>query len=47
MILKLFRPTPSDDTIARLYGTIVAQARTPAFYQLYGYRTRLAADWKR
>jgi len=36
MILKLFRPTPSDDTIARLYGTIVAQARTPAFYQLYG-----------
>src|SRR5260370_26170505 len=36
MILKLFRPTPPDDTIARLYGTIVAQARTPAFYQLYG-----------
>jgi len=36
MLLKLFRPTPPDDTIARLYGTIVAQARTPAFYQLYG-----------
>jgi cytochrome b pre-mRNA-processing protein 3 len=36
MILKLFRPTAPDDTIARLYGTIVAQARTPAFYQLYG-----------
>jgi cytochrome b pre-mRNA-processing protein 3 len=36
MILKLFRPTPPDDTIARLYGTIVAQARIPAFYQLYG-----------
>jgi cytochrome b pre-mRNA-processing protein 3 len=36
MILKLFRRTPRDHTIARLYGTIVAQARAPAFYQLYG-----------
>jgi cytochrome b pre-mRNA-processing protein 3 len=36
MILKLFRRTPRDDTIARLYGTIVAQARAPAFYQIYG-----------
>jgi cytochrome b pre-mRNA-processing protein 3 len=36
MILKLFRPTAPDDIIARLYGTIVAQARTPAFYRLYG-----------
>jgi cytochrome b pre-mRNA-processing protein 3 len=36
MILKLFRRTPRDDSIARLYGTIVAQARAPAFYQLYG-----------
>jgi cytochrome b pre-mRNA-processing protein 3 len=36
MILKLFRPTPPADTIARLYGTIVAQARIPAFYQIYG-----------
>src|SRR5262249_343166 len=36
MILKLFRRTLRDDTIARLYGTIVAQARAPAFYQLYG-----------
>ena len=36
MILKLFRRTPRDGSIARLYGTIVAQARAPAFYQLYG-----------
>ena len=36
MILKLFRRTPRDGSIARLYGTIVAQARVPAFYQLYG-----------
>src|SRR5262245_49428922 len=36
MILKLFRRTARDDTIARLYGTIVARARAPAFYQLYG-----------
>lgn len=36
MILRLFRRTPRDDTIACLYGTIVAQARLPAFYQCYG-----------
>jgi len=36
MISKLFRCTPRDDSIARLYGTIVAQARAPAFYQIYG-----------
>jgi cytochrome b pre-mRNA-processing protein 3 len=36
MILKPFRRTPRDDSIARLYGTIVAQARAPAFYQIYG-----------
>ncbi len=36
MILNLFRRTPRDDTIAILYGAIVAQARHPAFYQLYG-----------
>ena len=36
MILNLFRRTPRDDTIASLYGAIVAQARHPAFYQLYG-----------
>ena len=35
MILRLFRRTPRGDTIAALYGTIVAQARTPAFYQVY------------
>ena len=36
MILHLFRRTPRDGTIASLYGTIVAQARLPAFYQSYG-----------
>lgn len=36
MILRLFRRTPRDDTIAALYGMIVAQARAPAFYQTYG-----------
>ena len=36
MILNLFRRTPREDTIAVLYGAIVAQARQPAFYQLYG-----------
>jgi len=36
MIFHLFRPTPRDDRIASLYGTIVAQARAPAFYQDYG-----------
>jgi cytochrome b pre-mRNA-processing protein 3 len=36
MILNLFRRTSRDDTIAILYGAIVAQARVPAFYRLYG-----------
>jgi cytochrome b pre-mRNA-processing protein 3 len=36
MILRLFRRTPREDTIAALYGMIVAQARAPAFYQTYG-----------
>jgi cytochrome b pre-mRNA-processing protein 3 len=36
MILRLFRRTPRDDTIAALYGMIVAQARAPAFYRIYG-----------
>jgi cytochrome b pre-mRNA-processing protein 3 len=36
MIFRLFRPTPRDHIIAMLYGTIVAQARVPAFYQSYG-----------
>jgi cytochrome b pre-mRNA-processing protein 3 len=34
MIFPLFRRRP--DTIATLYGMIVAQARLPAFYQVYG-----------
>ena len=36
MIFRLFHPTPRDPIIASLYGTIVAQARTPTFYQIYG-----------
>jgi cytochrome b pre-mRNA-processing protein 3 len=36
MILNLFRRTPRADTIAVLYGAIVAQARDPAFYRNYG-----------
>jgi cytochrome b pre-mRNA-processing protein 3 len=36
MILNLFRRTPRNDTIAVLYGAIVAQARQAAFYQSYG-----------
>jgi cytochrome b pre-mRNA-processing protein 3 len=36
MILKLFRRTPRDTTIATLYGVIVAQARSPAFYTRFG-----------
>src|SRR5713226_2432120 len=35
MIFHLFRRTPRNDSIASLYGTIVAQARAPAFYQIY------------
>jgi cytochrome b pre-mRNA-processing protein 3 len=36
MIFRLFRRTPPDHIIASLYGTIVAQARVPAFYHRYG-----------
>lgn len=36
MILNLFRRTPRDDSIAVLYGAIVAQARAPAFYRHHG-----------
>ena len=35
MIFHLFRRTPRNDSIASLYGTIVAQARAPVFYQIY------------
>jgi len=35
MILRRFRRTPQDDSIASLYGAIVAQARQPAFYRVY------------
>src|SRR3954452_11112994 len=36
MILKLFSRSPRSDSIAALYGAIVAQARAPVFYQIYG-----------
>ena len=36
MIFRLFRHTPQERIIASLYGTIVAQARVPAFYRSYG-----------
>jgi len=36
MIFQLFRRTRDDPSIASLYGTIVAQARKPAFYQSFG-----------
>lgn len=36
MILNLFRRTPRTDTIAVLYGAIVAQTRQAVFYQFYG-----------
>jgi cytochrome b pre-mRNA-processing protein 3 len=36
MISGLFRRAPANASIASLYGTIVAQARAPAFYQGYG-----------
>jgi cytochrome b pre-mRNA-processing protein 3 len=35
MIFPLFRRRRAADTIAILYGMIVAQARLPAFYQVY------------
>src|SRR3984893_3591558 len=36
MILRIFSRGSQSNTIACLYGTIVAQARLPAFYQIYG-----------
>ena len=36
MILNLFRRNSQDDTIAILYGVIVAQARREAFYRHHG-----------
>jgi len=36
MILKRFLPSPKDRTIRDLYGAIVAQARSLAFYTSYG-----------
>jgi cytochrome b pre-mRNA-processing protein 3 len=36
MILGRFRPRPEDRSIRDLYGMIVAQARSAAFYSSYG-----------
>src|SRR5262249_7823190 len=36
MILRLFQRRTANSTIAALYGVIVAQARSPAFYADYG-----------
>ena len=36
MIFPPFRRSPRQQIIASLYGTIVAQARAPAFYRVYG-----------
>ena len=36
LMSRWFRPVPQRDKIASLYGAIVAQARAPAFYSLYG-----------
>jgi cytochrome b pre-mRNA-processing protein 3 len=36
MILRPFRRSPRTDSIAALYGAIVAQARSPAFYVEFG-----------
>ncbi|HXQ84145.1 MAG TPA: ubiquinol-cytochrome C chaperone family protein, partial [Xanthobacteraceae bacterium] len=36
MILRRFRPSSHDRTIRDLYGAIVAQARSAAFYTGYG-----------
>lgn len=36
MILRPFRRSPKTDSIAALYGAIVAQARSPAFYVEFG-----------
>jgi cytochrome b pre-mRNA-processing protein 3 len=36
MILRPFRRSADDRTIASFYGTIVAQARLPVFYAAYG-----------
>jgi cytochrome b pre-mRNA-processing protein 3 len=36
MILRLFRSNPDDRSIRDVYGMIVAQARSAAFYKSYG-----------
>ncbi len=36
MILRPFRRSPRTDSIAALYGAIVAQARSPTFYVEFG-----------
>jgi cytochrome b pre-mRNA-processing protein 3 len=43
MISLPFRRSPQLSTIDALYGTIVAQARSPVFYRSYGVPDTLAA----
>ena len=43
MISFAFRRSRSDPSIAALYGAIVAQARTPAFYRDYGVPDTVSA----
>ena len=43
---RIFRRDRRGDTIAALYGMIVAQARSPAFYRVYESRTPRQAGWR-
>ncbi len=45
MILRPFRRSAENRTIASLYGMIVAQARSPAFYADYGVPDTVRADF--
>jgi cytochrome b pre-mRNA-processing protein 3 len=36
MMCRFFRRSPTNRSIASLYGTIVAQARAAPFYRIYG-----------
>jgi cytochrome b pre-mRNA-processing protein 3 len=46
MIFHLFRRSPQNDSIARLYGAIVAQARLPHFYESVGVPDSVAGRFE-
>jgi len=46
MRFHLFRRRPQDDSIARLYGAIVAQARVPHFYETFGVPDTIAGRFE-